>query len=95
MHLVSLVIKQGNTVILGHEDDRPNTENHNLHLHDYTAHGLRLKSLQSIYIDEPTHQLSKFNIMLGFQRQIGHPERLVAALEYRPAERVLRLVTVS
>jgi hypothetical protein len=185
MYLVNLVIKQGDTVILGHEDDRPNTENHNLHLHDYTALGLRLRSLQSMYfslflsykpewilmeesdddleialramsdavaplteftvviaddkfekylktaklgklkkagvadltkaeletaireklrmsylynmewVDEPTHQLSKFNIMLEFQRQRGHPERMVAAVEYRPAERVLRLVTVS
>lgn len=185
MHLVNLVIKQGDTVILGHEDDRPNTENHNLHLHDYTALGLQLKSLQSMYfsvflsykpewmlleesdddldialramskevapltefavviaddkfekylktaklgklkkagltdltktelevaireklrrsylynmewVDEPTHQLSKFNIMLEFPRPDGHPERMVVALEYRPAERVLRLVTVS
>lgn len=49
MCLVNLTIKQGGTVILGHEDDRPNTENSNLHLHDYTALGLRLKSLQSMY----------------------------------------------
>ncbi len=185
MHLVNLVIKQGDTVILGHEDDRPNTENHNLHLHDYMALGLRLKSLQSMYfsgflsykpewmlmeesdddleialramseavaplteftvaiedakfekylmtaklgklkkaglaaltkteleaaireklrmsylynmewVDEATHQLSKFNIMLEFPRQDGHPERMVVALEYRPAERVLRLLTVT
>lgn len=185
MHLVNLVIKQGDTVILGHEDDRPNTENHNLHLHNYTALGLRLKSLQSMYfstflsfkpewmlmeesdddleialramsevvaplaefrvviaddkfekylkteklgkltraglagmikaeleasireklrmsylynmewVDEPTHQLSKFNIMLEFPRSDGHPERMVVALEYKPTERVLRLVTVS
>ncbi len=185
MHLVNLVIKQGDTVIIGHEDDRPNTENHNLHLHDYTALGLRLKSLQSMYfsvflsykpewmlmeesdddleialrgmsetvaplteftvaiaddkfekylktakfgklkkagladltkaeleaaireklrmsylynmawVDEPTYQLSKFNIMLEFTRPIGYPERMMVSLEYRPAERVLRLVTVS
>lgn len=185
MHLVNLVIKQGNTVILGHEDDRPNTENCNLHLHDYTALGLQLKSLQSVYfsaflsykpewmllegadddlelalramskevaplteftvviaddkyekylktaklgklikagladltkaeleaaireklrmnylynmewVDEPTHQLSKFNIMLEFPRPEGYPERMVIALEYKPAERVLRLLTVS
>ncbi|WP_122781429.1 hypothetical protein [Burkholderia pseudomallei] len=185
MHLVNLVIKQGDTVILGHEDDRPNTENYNLHLHDYTALGLRLKSLQSMYfstflsykpewmmlkesdddleialramskevaplaefavviaddkfekylktaklgklmkagladltkaqleaaireklrmsylynmewVDEPTYQLSKFNIMLEFPRPGGYPERIVVALEYRPVERVLRLVTVS
>lgn len=185
MHLVNLVIKQGNTVILGHEDDRPNTENCNLHLHDYTALGLQLKSLQEMYfntflsykpeqmllkesdddleialramsqevapltefavviaedkfekylktaklgklmragladltkaeleaairekvrmsylynmewVDEPTHQLSKFNIMLEFPRAGGYPERMVVSLEYRPVERVLRLVTVS
>lgn len=185
MHLMNLVIKQGDTVILGHEDDRPNTENYNLHLHDYTALGLKLKSIQSIYfstflsykpewmllkdsdddleialramsrevapltefsvviaddkfdkylrtvklgklekagladltkseleaaiceklrmnymynmewVDEPTHRLSKFNIMLEFPISGGYPERLVVALEYRPADRVLRLLTVS
>jgi hypothetical protein len=57
---------------------------------------LRMSYLYNMeWVDEPTHQLSKFNIMLEFQRQSGHPERMVAALEYRPAERVLRLVTVS
>ena len=185
MSLVNLVIKQGDMVILGHEDDRPNTENHNLHLHDYMALGLRLKSIQTMYfsaflsykpewmlmeksdgdleialramsetvaplsefsvviaddkfekylktaklgklmkaglagltkteleaeiraklrmsylynmewVNEPTHQLSKFNIMLEFPRLDGYPERMVVALEYRPAERVLRLVTIS
>lgn len=185
MHLVNLVIKQGDTVILGHEDDRSNAENHNLHLHDYTALGLRPKSLQSMYfslflsykpewmlmeesdddleialramskvvapldeftvviaddkfakylktaklgklkkagladlpkaelevairaklrmsylynmewVDEPTHQLSKFNVMLEFPRADGHPERMVVAFEYKPADRLLRLVTVS
>jgi hypothetical protein len=185
MHLMNLVIKQRDTVILGHEDDRPNAENFNLHLHDYTALGLQLKSLQSMYfsvflsykpewmlmkesdddleialramseavapltefkvvigedkferylkiaklrklenaglanvsrpeleatireklrmsylynlewVDEPTHQLSKFNIMLEFPRPDGHPERMVAALEYRHIERELRLLTVS
>jgi hypothetical protein len=185
MHLVNLVIKQGGTVILGHEDDRPNTENCNLHCHDYAALGLRLKSLQSMYfsiflsykpewmliekpdddleialramssavapltdftvvieddkfekylqtaklgklkraglshlskaelevavrdklrmnylynmewVDQPTYQLSKFNVMLEFSRQDGHPERMVVAFEYRPTDRVLRLVTVA
>jgi hypothetical protein len=47
------------------------------------------------WVDEPTHRLSKFNIMLEFTRPDGHPERMVAALEYRPAERELRLLTVS
>lgn len=185
MHLVHLAIKQGGTVILGHEDDRPNTENHNLHLYDYTALGLRLKSLQSMYfstflsykpeqmflkesdddleialrsmseevaplaeftvaidddkfdkylktaklgklrragldgltktdleaaireklrlsylynmewIDESTHRLSKFNILIEFPRRGGPPERTVVVLEYRPVERILKLITVS
>lgn len=192
MHLMNLGIKQGSTVILGHEDDLPNTENHNPHLVDYAALGLHLKSLQSMYfgvflsykpewilleesdddlemalramskavaplteftvdiedkkfekylktektesgrpgklgklkkagladltkaeleeairsklrmsylynmewVDEPTYQLSKFNIMLEFQRENGHPERMVASLEYKPSERVLRLLTI-
>lgn len=185
MHLVNLAIKQADTVIVGHEDDRPNTENHNLYLHDYAAQGFRLKSLQSIYfstflsykpewvftqesdddleialramsehvaplaeftvlidsekfdkylrtaklgklkkagladlnkfeleeaireklrmsylyniafVDEPTHRLSKFNVMLEFPGPGGYPERMMVALEYRPAERVLRLLTAS
>lgn len=185
MGLVQLAIKQGGTVILGHEDDRPNTQNHNLHLHDYTALGLRLKSLQSMYfstflsykpeqmflqesdddleialrsmseevaplaeftvaighdkfnkylktaklgklkragldgltkaeleaaireklrmsylynmewVDEKTHRLSKFNVMLEFPRRDGPPERMVAVLEYRPTDRILKLITVS
>jgi hypothetical protein len=183
--LVNLAIKHKKTVILGHEDDRPNTEDYNLHLHDYTALGLKLKSIQSMYFstflsykaermlledvdddleialrsmseeaaplidfavliednkfdnylktaklgklaragideltkaeleeairnrlrtnylynlewaDELTHQISKFNIMLEFPRTGGFPERLVVALEYRPAEKVLRLITVT
>lgn len=185
MHLVNLTIKQGGTVILGHEDDRSNIENHNLHLYDYTALGLRLKSLQSMYfstflsykpeqmflqesdddleialrsmsdeiaplteftvaiadnkfekylkaaklgklrkagldgltkteleaaireklrmsylynmewVDKDTHRLSKFNIMLEFPREDGPSERMVVVLEYRPAERTLKLITVS
>jgi len=49
MHLVNLVIKHKSMVILGHEDDRDNSENFNLHLHDYKALGLKLSSLQSMY----------------------------------------------
>lgn len=51
MHLVNLVIKHKNMVILGHEDDRDNSENYNLHFHDYKALGLKLRSLQSIYFE--------------------------------------------
>lgn len=183
LSLVNLAIKHKNTVILGHEDDRPNTEDYNLHLHDYTALGLKVKSIQSMYfntflaykiermlleesdddleialrsmskevatltdfkvfieddkfykylktskrgkleragiadltkaeleaairkklrtnylynlawVDEPTHRLSKFNIMLEFPREGGFPERLLVSLEYKPAEKVLRLLT--
>ena len=185
MYLMNFVIKQGNTVIMGHEDDRPNTENSNLHMHDYVAQGFRLKSIQSMYfntflaykpehmlltesdddleiavramssvvapladfnvliedakfqqylqtkklgklrkagladltkaelesairsklrmnylynlewVEEPTHRISKFNILLEFPRSGGHPERVVVALEYRPADLVLRLLTIT
>lgn len=47
--LVNLAIKHGNVVILGHEDDRQNSEDYNLHMHDYTTLGLRIKSLQMMY----------------------------------------------
>ena len=185
MSLMNLVIKQGNTVIVGHEDDRPNTQDYNPHLHDYVVQGFRLKSIQSMYFDAflaykpehmvldesdddleiavramssviapltdfavviedvkfqqylqtvklgklqragldgltkteleaairgklrmnylynlewvnaPTHQLSKFNILLEFPRAGGHPERVVVALEYRPSDLVLRLLTIT
>lgn len=62
MHVANLVIKHRNMVILGHEDDRDNSENYNLHLHDYTALGLKLRSLQSMYFSaflsyKPEHML--------------------------------------
>ncbi len=185
MNLMNLVIKQGNTVIIGHEDDRPNSQDHNLHLHDYVAQGFRLKSIQSIYfntflaykpehmlldesdddlemavramssvvaqladfsvviddakfqqylhtvklgklqkaglavltkaeleaairgklrmnylynlewVNAPTHQISKFNILLEFPRAGGQSERMVVALEYRPSDLVLRLLTIT
>jgi len=185
MHLAHLTIKKGGTVILGHEDDRPNSEDHNLHFHDYAALGLRIKSVQSIYfntflaykpeqmllqesdddlemalrsmsekiaplsefdvaiddnkfhnylktaklgklrragiqdltkseleaairekmrmsylynmewVNEATHRLSKFNIMLEFARANGPPERMLVALNYSPDERLLKLITVS
>jgi hypothetical protein len=57
---------------------------------------LRMSYLYNMeWVDEPTHQLSKFNIMLEFPRSNGHPERMVVALEYRPAGPELRLITVS
>ncbi len=49
LHLMNYVIKHGNTVIMGHEDDRPNTEDFNLHQHDYLKQGSRLRCIQSIY----------------------------------------------
>ncbi|MBF3926185.1 hypothetical protein ACGYV3_03580 [Burkholderia pseudomallei] len=49
MGLVNLAIKHKDMVILGHEDDRDNSENCNLHLHDYEASGFKVRSLQSMY----------------------------------------------
>ncbi len=190
MYLVNLVIKHKNMVILGHEDDRDNSENCNLHLHDYTALGLKLRSLQSMYFSaflsyKPEHMLfeksdddleialramskeieplsdftvlieddkfkyltsekmgklgragiadltkselevtirsklrsnylynldwrdvpateesagyqgSFFNILLEFPREGGHPERTTVALEFIPAEKVMRLITIT
>lgn len=187
MGLVNLAIKHKDVVILGHEDDRDNSENSNLHLHDYETLGLKFRSLQSIYFgtflsykpeqmlleetdddleiairamsqtvapldlgkllvvidenkfekylrthklgkltnagldqlskgdlenaireklrssyiynldwrDEQKYQASLFNIMLEFEKEGGYPERIVASLEYKPAEQVLRLVTMT
>jgi hypothetical protein len=183
--LVNYVVKHGDTVIMGHEDDRSNTQDYNLHQHDYVKQGFRLRSIQSMYfttflsykperlildasdddldfamsamssaveplteftvliedakfekyllttklgklqkaglagltkaeleaairtklrmnylynlewVSQPTYQLSKFNILLEFPRVGGHPERVVVALEYRPTNRILRLLTVT
>ncbi|CAE6858135.1 hypothetical protein [Paraburkholderia nemoris] len=190
MGLVNLAIKRRNIVILGHEDDRPNTENCNLHLHDYTALGLEIRSVQSMYFgvflsykpeqlllqetdddleiairamskeaaplidctvliedkkfeylttakdgklalagvghmtkneleeairfkvrsnylysldwrDVPAtaesagYRGSYFNIMLEFPREGGEPERVTVALEFMPAGKVLRVVTMT
>jgi hypothetical protein len=190
MSLMNLTIKHKDMVILGHEDDRPNTENCNLHLHDYTALGLKLRSIQSMYFStflsyKPEHMLlghtdddleiallavskdgsslsdfavfiedkkfayltnekqgklsragltelnkeeleaaihfklrssylygldwrnippsadsvgykgSYFNIMVEFPREGGEPERVTVALEYMPAQKVLRVVTLT
>lgn len=190
MGLMNLAIKHKNVVILGHEDDRPNTENHNLHLHDYTALGLAIRSVQSMYfgaflsykpeqmllqetdddleiairamsreaaplsdftvlVEDKKHEYlttakdgklslaglgnmtkseleeairfkmrsnylysldwrdvpgttesagyrgSYFNIMLEFPRKYGEPERITVALEFMPANKVLRVVTMT
>lgn len=44
---------------------------------------------------EPTYQVRKFNVMLEFPRTDGHPERVVAALEYRPATKTVKLITLT
>lgn len=49
MHLMNFGIRHKNIMILGHEDDRDNTENCNLHMHDYTALGLTIRSVQLMY----------------------------------------------
>ncbi len=62
LNLMNFVIKHGDTVIMAHEDDRPNTQDYNLHMHDYVKQGFRLRSIQSMY----------FNTFLSYK-----PERLL------------------
>ncbi|AYR19105.1 hypothetical protein [Alcaligenes faecalis] len=38
---------------------------------------------------------SYFNIMLEFPREDGDPERVTVALEFMPADKVLRVVTMT
>lgn len=188
MCLMNVFIKHKGVVLMGHEDDRPNSENCNLQMQDFEALGLKIKSLQMIYfstflaykpermflresdddldialrsmskevapipltdfrvlieenkfdhylkkdklgkltnagldqltrteleeairqklrsnyvynmewVDEPTHRLSKFNVLLEFPKKEGeYPERLMVALEYKPEDRTLRLLTAS
>ena len=43
----------------------------------------------------PDHNVSKFNVMLEIPRSDGgYPTRIVAALEYKPLERLLRVITM-
>lgn len=43
----------------------------------------------------PDHNVSKFNVMLEIPRPDGgYPTRVVAALEYKPLEKVLRVITM-
>lgn len=49
MYLMNFGIRHKNIMILGHEDDRPNTENFNLHMHDYAALGMKIRSVQFMY----------------------------------------------
>ncbi len=44
---------------------------------------LRMNYLYNLeWVDEPTHRLSKFNILLEFPRADGHPELAVVAIEH-------------
>jgi hypothetical protein len=57
---------------------------------------LRMNYLYNLeWVSQPTHQLRKFNILLEFPRVGGHPECVVVALEFRPVDRIVRLVTIT
>ncbi|MDO9466709.1 MAG: hypothetical protein Q7J36_05360 [Thiobacillus sp.] len=49
--LVNTYLKHGNTIIMGHEDDRPNGEDVNLVGYPFEDFGYRVVSLQSTYFD--------------------------------------------
>ncbi|OIJ42274.1 hypothetical protein [Massilia timonae] len=178
--LVNLFLKHGNTIILGHEDDRPNSEDINITRYPLENSGYRIASLQSNYfgiylsykierpvfaafeedsemalnaisetvgrlgdftvaLDEAKHayllnakqgklgsagladadrneiaaliqskinssyiynleylkdfDVAKFNLIVELNRPDGNPARRMAALEYKPAEKVLRVLT--
>jgi hypothetical protein len=40
------------------------------------------------------HDVMTFNVMLEIGRTGGYPARLVAALQYKPKQRVLRVITL-
>jgi len=45
-------------------------------------------------VSQPTHKLRKFNILLEFPR-VGSHRECVVALEFRPVDRIVRLVTIT
>jgi hypothetical protein len=180
--LVNSYLKHGNTIIMGHEDDRPNEEDVNLVGYPFEDFGYRIVSLQSSFFDLflgykierpvfpgfevdtemslnavstnvlpidgftveleeakhnylkteklgklekagiadldsdelaklirakvtasyiynlaylPDHDVIKFNVMLEIPRTDGgYPTRVLAALEYRPTHKNLRVITL-
>ena len=180
--LVNSYLKHGSTIIMGHEDDRPNDENANLIGYPFEDFGYRVVSLQSSYFDLflgykierpvfrgfevdtemslnavsttvlpidgftveleeakldylkseklgklekagiadfdgeelaklvrakvtasyiynlaylPEHDIIKFNVMLEIPRTDGgYPTRVLAALEYQPTQKNLRVITL-
>jgi hypothetical protein len=178
--MANFFLKHGDAIILGHEDDRPNTENINITKYPLENSGYRIASLQSNYfgiylsykIERPVfaafeedsemalnaisndviklrdftvvldeakhaylqnakqgkldsaglanasrneiaaliqskinssyiysleyleyHDVMKFNLIVELSRPGSSPARRMAALEYRPAEKVLRVLT--
>ncbi|MGD9850816.1 MAG: hypothetical protein AB7T38_06100 [Nitrospirales bacterium] len=57
MSMANIFLKHGKTIIVGHEDDRPNYENINITIYPLEDFGYRVVSLQSIY----------FGIFLSFK----------------------------
>lgn len=55
------------------------------------------KKIRSNYIYSmsysPEHSVTKFNIVIEIARNDGRPFRLMAALEYKPEDKILRLIT--
>ena len=47
--MAGFLLKKGNTLIMAHEDDRPNTEDINITLYDLEQCGYKITSLQSTY----------------------------------------------
>lgn len=179
--MAGFLLKKGKTLIMAHEDDRPNTENINITLYELEHFGYKVASLQSTYfsiflsykIERPIfdgdetdteialnaiseqvlplqdftvlldeakhgylineklgklsqaglaksdraqieaiiqakiagsyiynlkylaqHDVMTFNIMLEIGRSDGHPTRLIAALEYKPEQKILRVITL-
>lgn len=78
MYLMNYGIRHRNIMILGHEDGRPNTENFNLHMHDYTALGLQIRSVQLMY----------FGIFLSYK-----PEQMLLRDSYDDLEIAVRAMS--
>lgn len=47
--MAGFLLKKGKTLIMSHEDDRPNNEDINITLYELEQFGNKVKSLQSMY----------------------------------------------
>ena len=82
--LIGFILKKGSTLVLAHEDDRPNSEDINITLYDLEKFGYSIRSLQSYAfsvlltykIERPVFDCDKSDISLSLNAISNNPQAL-------------------